>query len=171
MKKVLVFIILSLFIISPVSHAEEKKPSFESIIYSGFKTIKSFASIGVYLKGSAEKIELNKEDLTNFLRLRFKNNFAEIKFEETDFDTIWKKDDTKKAEHGNISINVWTVGDDYPIAFHIEITAGNYKNFNVYDTAILGYDSKRNIGATVKQSISELVDDLAVSFFTAREEL
>jgi len=64
-----------------------------------------------------------------------------------------------------------TVGDDYPIAYYVSINAGNYLNAKEYENAFLGYGSKRNILDTVKKCISELIDDLAISFFKARGEL
>ncbi|MCD4779265.1 MAG: hypothetical protein K8S27_01770 [Candidatus Omnitrophica bacterium] len=70
-------------------------------------------------------------------------------------------------------ITVWTVGDDYPIAYHVEINACNFNSTcqKEYRNAYLGYVSKRNVKIVIKESISELVDDFAVAFFKARGEL
>ncbi|MFN7712990.1 MAG: hypothetical protein ACK5OI_11490 [Curvibacter sp.] len=151
--------------------ADEKKPNFESIFYSGFKTMDSFGLISVSVQGSAEKIGLKKEDLTDFLRLRFKNSFAGIGFKEPK--DLWEsiEDNDKGKKIGNIHVKVWTVGDDYPIAYHIAINAGNLTNTRQYESSILGYGSKRNVPDSVRESISKLVEDLAVAFFKARNEL
>lgn len=159
------------FLVCTSANAEQNSPNIESYIYSGFKTIKTFSSIGVYLTGSAEEIGLSKEELTNYLRLRFKNSFADTGFKEIGFETIMKESEGKRAEQGDIAVTVWTVGDDYPIAFHIEIGAGNYSNLGLYKTAMLGYSSKQQINDSVKKSISELVDQLAITYFKARGEL
>lgn len=171
MKKSIILLFLSIFFVGNISAAEDKKSNIESIFYSGFKTINGFSSIGVYLRGTAEDIGLNKEELTNYLRLRFKNSFANMEFKETDFLTIINESDEMRSERGDISITVWTVGDDYPISFHLEISAGNYSNLGQYKTAILGYSSKSKIQNSVKESISTLLDDLAISFFKARGEI
>ncbi|MCG9738594.1 hypothetical protein L1D32_10545 [Shewanella insulae] len=172
MKNAIKLLFLSVLLVGTSASAEQNSPNIESYMYSGFKTIKTFSSIDVYLQGSAEEIGLSKEELTSYLRLRFKNNFASTGFKKGDFvKIITEESETKKAERGDISIKVWTVGDDYPIAFHIEIGAGNYSNLGQYKTAILGYSSKQKIAESVKQSISDLVDDLAVAFFKARGEL
>jgi hypothetical protein len=154
--------------------ADEKKPNFESIFYSGFKTIEGFGLISVSLEGSAEKIGLKKEELTDYLRLRFKNSFAGVGFKEPEnlWETIQNKEKAKKI--GYIHVKVWTVGDDYPIAYHIAISAGNLASSQEsleYETAFLGYGSKRNVPDSVRESISQLIDDLAVAFFKARSEL
>jgi hypothetical protein len=153
------------------SFAGEKNLNYESIFYSGFKTIERFGLINVSLDGSAEKIGLKKEELTNYLRLRFKNSFAGMEFKEPE-DIIKTYQDKEKAKKtGNIHVKVWTVGDDYPIAYHIAINAGNLTSGREYETAILGYGSKSNVPNSVRESISQLIDDLAVAFFKARGEL
>jgi hypothetical protein len=166
---------LCIFCAGNISAAEDKKINFDSFMYSGFITINTFSSIDVYLQGTAEDIGLSKEELTDYLRMRFKNSFANLEFKETDFGSIWNESNEERAKRGIIEIKIWTVGDDYPIAFHIEIRAGNYagdySNMSQYKSAILGYDSKSKIQNTTKESISELVDELAVSFFKARGEI
>ena len=42
MKKILALLILSVFFAGSTLNAEEKKPNLESMLYSGFKTIKKF---------------------------------------------------------------------------------------------------------------------------------
>lgn len=151
--------------------ADEKKLNFESIFYSEFKTIESFGLINVSVEGSAGTIGLKKEDLTDFLRLRFKNSFAGMGFKEPK--NLWEtfEDKEKGKKIGSIHVKVWTVGDEYPIAYHIAISAGNLANTRQYESAILGYGSKRNVPDSVRESISKLIDDLAVAFFKARNEL
>jgi len=151
--------------------AEEKKQNFESIFYSGFKTVENFGLINVSLEGTAEKIGLKKEGLSDYLRLRFKNSFAGMEFKEPENLLEAFQDKEKAKRTGNIHVKVWTVGDDYPIAYHIGISAGNLANPRNYETAFLGYGSKQNVPDSVRESISQLIDDLAVAFFKARGEL
>lgn len=148
----------------------EEKPNWEGIFYSGFKTIDSFGMVNVSLQGSAEKIGLKKEELTDYLRLRFKNSFAGLPYKEEDLFKIYQ-DATKSGKTGVINVTVWTVGDDYPIAYHIAIAAGNLAEPRQYETALLGYGSNKNVPDTVRKGISDLTDDLAVAFFKARSEL
>ena len=171
MKKAILLVFFSILFIGSALGSEKEKPSFESYIYSGFKSIESFSSLRVYFNGTAKDIGLNKDELTNFLKLRFKNSFAGTAYQQTDFKKIMNESDAQKSKRGVIEIKIWTVGNDYPIAFHIEISSGNYSNFEQYKTAFLGYSSKEKIFESVKKSITELVDDLAVSYFKARGEL
>ena len=174
MKKVGSILIIMLFTFYSFAYAaddEKEKINWESILYSGFKTIQTFGSISVSLQGSAEKIGLKEKELSNYLKLRFKNSFAKYEYKEVEklFDAM--KDKKIAPTIGLIHIQVWTVGDDYPVAYHISINAGNLNNVRVYTEAYLGFGSKSNVPDTVKESISSLIDDLAIAFFKARGEL
>ena len=150
--------------------AGEKKPSFESFesfAYSGFKTIEKIVWVTVTVKGSAEKLGLREDELTDLLKLRFKNTFTGMKVEKK---PRWSelRDKKTRAKFGVIHLIVWTVGDDYPVAYHITIRAGNFSDPGVYENAVLGHGSKSNVPRTVRETISELMDDLAIAFFKAR---
>lgn len=145
--------------------------NIESVWYSGFLTIERFAYIEVSVSGSAEKLGLKEDKLTDQLRLRFKNNFAGMVFEEPDslVQVVLNPDSAQK--YGSLHVSVWTVGDDYPIALHVEITAGNLTRTDQYKRAVLGYGSKKDVPETVRKKIGELVEEAAVTFFKARGEL
>ena len=111
----MLFLVVITLSVVPKAFAEEGNQNMESIFYSGFKTVERFGLIGVSLEGSAEKIGLKKDNLTDYLRLRFKNSFAGMEFKEQEnlWETFENKDKAKKI--GNIHLKVWTVGDDYPM--------------------------------------------------------
>lgn len=165
------FLSVTVLCVSPNAFADKNNKSFESIFYNGFTTIERFGLIGVSLEGSAEKIGLKKENLTDYLRLRFKNSFAGMEFEETEnlWQTMQNKDEAKKV--GSINVKVWTVGENYPVAYHIAISAGNLSSSREYENSVLGYGSKQDLPEYVREIISKMVDDLAVTFFKARREL
>lgn len=171
MRKIGPIVMLFLVTLCSTSYAAEKeKINLEAIFYSGFKTIQTFGSLSVSLQGSAEKIGLKEKELTDYLKLRFKNSFAKYEFKEVE--KLWDVMQDKKIAPtiGLIHIQVWTVGDDYPIAYHISINAGNLSNAREYTGAYLGYGSKSNVPDTVKESISSFIDKLAIAFFKARGE-
>ena len=172
MNRLLAHIVL-LIVLSAGSFAvaSERKFNIESNLYSGFKTIEKFGLLNISLEGSAEKFELNKIDLIDYLRLRFKNNFGGMEFKELENISEMSKDKEKAKKIAIIHIKIWTVGDDYPIAYHIAINAGNLAHMREYQAAILGYGSRLNVPDSVRKSIAQLVDDLAITFSKARSEL
>jgi len=176
MSKVgLLFILISAF--APAQLSAQEKGFSESdiyrVIYSGLLKIESFGNIRVAFEGKdAEKIGLKEKDLTDLLKLKFKNNFAGIPYKDQS-DKILEiyKNKAIAPTIGNLIIKVWIVGDDYPIAYHIELIAGSFENMNNYKNAVLGYGSKSNVPDTVKKTIGQCVEEFAVIFFKARGEL
>ena len=171
MKKIGSILVIFLFALCSVSYAAEKeKINYEAIFYSGFKTVKTFGSLSVSLQGTAEKIGIKENELTDYLKLRFKNSFAKYEYKEVEKLLDPMRDKKIDPTIGFIHITVWTVGEDYPVAYHISINSGNLNNVREYTNAQLGYGSKSNIPDTVKESISSFIDELAIAFFKARGE-
>ena len=139
--------------------------------YGFFTKIKSFSIIKVYIQGDAEKIGLSEDELTDYLRLRIKNSFIGIKRNSEFVSEILNKGREHLSTLGTLYINVWTVGEDYPIAYHIEIRGGYLGASNLYTDSALGFGSKNNVPKTVKRVISGLVDKMAIIFFKVRDEL
>ena len=83
MLRFLTTFVLAIALLSgPSAFSNEKRPNFESIFYSEFKTIEKFGLISVFLEGSADKLGLKKGELTDYLRLRFKNSFSGMEFKD-----------------------------------------------------------------------------------------
>lgn len=119
----------------------------------------------------AKKIGLDDKELTDFARLKFKNNFAGIQFTDRSKDLLEIfKDEKQKSTIGSINIRVWIVGDNFPIAYHIEIKAGGISQPS-YLNAVLGYGSKQNVPDTVKTTIEKFIEGFAIDFFKVRKEL
>jgi len=165
MRRIRFAVIFFVFLYPLEAIAEDKSPNFERILYSGFRTVEKFVIFDVDLDGSAEKLGVKKEELTDLLKLKFKNSFAGMKIEKAPPpEELY----SKGPKFGAIFIIVWTVGDDYPIAFHISISAGNYVDLDLYQNAYLGITSKQYVSKVTRETISDLVDNLAIAFFKAR---
>ena len=190
MKKLLCLTLLVLLVVAVQVQAEasrrdsadvsevlspETLRAIHKVIYDKFNPIEYFGYIVVYFQGSAEEIGLNKTELIDHARLRFKNNFAGIKCKQ-DLNiriclpkALPNVDDWPKV--GTISFTIWTVGKDFPIAYHISCEAGTVLNTGMWESAFLGYGSKANIPKLAKECIDDLIEDLAIDFFEVREEL
>ncbi len=184
--RIITIVLFSLILTVTFSYAEDwvkvpvdpsvKKEShneFLKAMYGELSSIKLFADNKVRELGSAEKIGLNEKELTEYLRLRFKNSFVGVEHKTIvghPITEVAKMDLPKNKAIGQLIIEVWTVGDDYPIAFHIKLTAGNLDE-NIYEDSTLGYGSKNNVPHTVRETISDMVDRFAIIFFKVRGEL
>lgn len=168
-KKILYALSIFLFLVGPVFAKEE--PSLEEFLYGGFKTVQTFGHVDVQISGDAEKIGLNKNELKDLLLLKFKNNFADIPYKE---DPNWPqkvKDKELAQKVGIIYMKVWIVGDDYPIAYHLSFDAGNLSSVRFYEDALLGYGNRENVPETVKKTIDQFVERVAITFFKVRGDL
>ena len=171
-------ILLVGIILKPCFSEQGKKPlTIEDVMklaYRDFKEIESFGVIWVVFEGEdAQKIGLNIDELIDYVKLRFKNNFGSMKYEELSekrWSTIFgDKAEAKKT--GSLRFTVWVVGDDYPIAYHVKCDAGNFRDFSIWSRAFLGYGSKKNVPSTIKKALNDLIEKLAIDFFKARGEL
>lgn len=176
---VLLFCILLAGLIGNPCFSEEENEqkeleAIEKFIYKDFKEIQSFGRIWVVFEGKdAKEIGLNQDELVDYVKLRFKNNFGKIKYEAISgekFKTVLGNEaEAKKI--GSISFTVWVVGKDYPIAYHLKCEAGHFRNFSIWSQAILGYGSKENVPDLIKKYLNEMIERLAIDFFKARGEL
>lgn len=168
--------VLTLIIISNPVLAEKKgfsKAEIYKIVYSEFLNIKSFGNMRVIFEGKdAKKIGLNEDVLTDLLKLKYKNSFANVPYRDQSDKILGIVLNKKIAPTvGSLIIKIWIVGDDYPISYHIEIKAGTVGGMQTYKNAVLGYGSKSDVPDTVKSTIGEFVEEFAITFFKTRGEL
>lgn len=183
MKHLLAVLVLVVLSVNAIAEDEdEDAPLSESemmlliqqALYSDLASIEYFGTIGVFVTGdSAEQIGLDADDLTDYLKLRFKNNFASIPYKDKSesYDALFD-DEEEAAKFGEMMVSVWVIGEDYPIVYHIEIDVGAFTpGGGRYENAHLGYGTEESVPDTIRESIGSLVEDAAVTFFKVRGEL
>jgi hypothetical protein len=161
------FVSLCVLIVGAISPVYAEKTSAEAFLYPELKQIEQFCIISVTFIGSvkeSENLDLSKSDLINYAKLRYKNNFAGIPYNEKELGDI-------KPQDGMMFIRVWTVGEESIIAYHTEITISTRKEIGIYEDSYLGYTYTGDLKASIKDCISGLMEDFATTFFKARGEL
>lgn len=168
-RLILISVLLSLpWLVSAQQTQQDFEKEVNEFSYRHLKNIEYFGIIHVRLKNAeSNKIGLNEGDLTDYLKLRYKNNFANIPFRDLRSNLA----DFTKEKVGLLLCSVWTVGDDYPIAFHVECKAGPAGNPSILTDAYLGYGNKRNVPDTIKKVLDEIVSGIAIRFYKARGEM
>lgn len=142
-------------------------PNFEEIFYGDLRKIESFVFIYAHVKGDAKSgIGLTDSEMTDYVRLRFKNSFAGVPYRETPFSSI--KD---PAKAGSIWCGVWTVGDNYPVAYHVEIRFGTMEKDRIYTDEVLGYGNSKVAQEKVKQVLDNMITQCAIKYFKLRGEM
>jgi hypothetical protein len=103
--------------------------------------------------------------LEEFLRLRFTNLFTGFALKSLPRDERGlPKDDIVEREWAYLSIGIWTVGTDYPVAYHVELKIHRYRGGSGgYEDASLGYASAKAIKneRIIKDTISEMLERAA----------
>lgn len=141
-----------------------------------YRLVRKFLGITVIVF-QEEGLGLSQKELAEYARLRFKNNFGTVELWQPGIPFRDFPPEEKVAVHGVMSFTVWIVGTDYPLAYHISMTAGTMGPteeltvFDRYTDAALGCCSKRDLLDVVKRSIDSLMEDCALDFFKARGEI
>ena len=154
---------------------EEWVDNSNKIVYRRFLLIKVFHKAltqAFFLGDDAKNIGLDKKKLTDYLRLKIKNNFANMKFEER------PRKKYKPREIGKIRFRVWVTGDNYPVAYHVKCefwSAWDSEDpdydYRIWENAVLGYGSRDNVPDTIKKILDEMIEELAILFYKVRGEL
>jgi len=182
MKIAKIFFVIILSVLSySLVFAEEHK-SFEQLYYGRFSKIKGFRYIEVNLDKSKE-IELSKNELTDYVKLKFRNNFRGIQIL-TDEQVVKMLVKGRGEKLGYIWFDVFIRGDtDYPVVYYVQCRAGNLKHFSdnlpapiqqnsiIWEKAYIGFCRKINVSEKIKKVINGLIEELAIDFFKARSEL
>jgi len=147
--------------------------TINDILYSDFTEIETFGYINVKVQGDhAAMIGLNSEELTDYAKLKYKNNFSGIEYQEitAEESSIFQEEERAKKA-GSIWFRIWTVGENFPIAYYIECKAGNYKNYEIWSDEVLGVSDEEEINQIARNEINRMIENLAITFFKIRGEI
>jgi hypothetical protein len=166
-------LLATLLSVSSLGYAQEAPKDFakrmEDILYGDLRKMEYVGYIYAHVKNEeSSKIGLNDEELTNYVKLRFKNSFAGVQYKNLGNNI---SNVSNKSAVGYLWCGVWTVGDDYPIAYHIECRFGSMQNPRILTDAVLGYGNKNNVPDTIKKSLDDMMSRFAIQFFKTRGEL
>ena len=137
-----------------------------------FKDISVFGGIYFFYEDDQtnKMVGLDQKYLQDYTKLRFKNNFADIKY-----NPEWTKikdigSSTVLRTVGAITISAWTVGEKYPIAYYINCKIWNMdESQDFYEDAFLGITSEEKVQETIKNCIDALIERSAVRCFKVKD--
>jgi len=136
------------------------------------RQIKKFVSVEVQTQGTAEKIGINSAELTDVTRVTLLNKLPGIALEGS---TGPAPDKTERLNQlGFFTCEVWTVGEQYIAAYHVDCNAGSYTiqktPGSLWNQAILGYGPKDEVAEAVRKGVRAMVELFATTFSNARAE-
>lgn len=132
--------------------------------------IKKFVLVEVLTQGTAEKIGINSAELTDVTRVTLLNKLPGIALEASSGPS---PDATERPNQlGFFTCDVWTVGEQYIAAYHVDCNAGSYNAQktpgSLWNQAILGYGPKDDVSEAVRKGVRAMVELFATTFTTAR---
>ena len=135
--------------------------------------IKKFVAVEVQVQGTAEKLGLNGGDLTDSTRVTFLKKFPGVALEMTSTPSPDAKE--RLSQLGYLTCEVWTVGEEYIVAYHLDCNAGSYfmpgRPDTLWNRAILGYGPKGEVSDAVREGLQSMVEQLAVTYYKVRAEV
>lgn len=133
--------------------------------YRPAREIKRFTEPTILLRGTAEEIGLDSRTLDSFLEMKFLQNFAFLQ-------SAFAFDKTYETwEIGLFECEAWTVGSNYPIAFHVQCAGGSMDEPKHWRSATLGYGPKDKIVEMVKKTLESIVEEYATFVQKARGKI
>jgi len=127
--------------------------------------------VEVVFVGSAESLGLTRDSVAGQTRGRLEEALPHMIVLPGGIES----DEVSMRDTGQVTLRVWTVGEDNPIAYLVEINAGLIEAgplaFRIYESQVLGYSGRHRFPADLDRVIEGLVRDFATTFMDVRGEL
>ena len=139
--------------------------------------------VSVEMSGTADKIAPKKEELERLVRLRLRTDLPLMTHERLPFQEALKRSRTTPGEEANAFLArrgefrclVWTVGDDYPVAFFVECALDGYGSYEQDDrqfsTRALGFTPREKVRSALDETLRNAVAAVAAEFMEARDKV
>ncbi len=142
----------------------------ESVPLSDMRHIKKFVAVEVQTQGTAEKLGINGAELTDVTRATLLNKVPGIALESSSGPS---SDASERLNQlGFFTCEVWTVGEQYIAAYHVDCNAGSYTAQktpgSLWNQAILGYGPRDEVSDAVRKGVRAMVELFANTFANAR---
>jgi hypothetical protein len=156
--------------ISASSWAEERKEECIGVADSFPCHLSVISWVEVGFQG--ELLKENKEEFEKLIRLRLRNDLSMYNHEVKKYTDMLKEndyefEDRELLRRGSVYCFIWTVGDDYPVAFYVECNLSGWGSYKVslyksFESRILGYASSKTVKEQVDESIRSIIGRLSL---------
>lgn len=150
----------------------EALASPELVPVADMRHIKKFVAVEVQTQGTAEKLGISGAELTDVTRVTLLNKVPGIALEGSSGPAPDAPE--RLNQLGFFTCEVWTVGDQYIAAYHVDCNAGSYTTQktpgSLWNQAILGYGPKDEVSEAVRKGVRAMVELFAATFASARAD-
>ena len=131
--------------------------------------VKSFGSIWDEHSKRAEIIDAKYDNIGELSDKKFEEKLGEL---ERDNKKLAEWRDNELNRRGVFECTVWTIGKNYPVAYHVSCVLSGMGEYKVgsdrYETAFLGYTSAQKIDARLDEAIRNAVASISNSLLEHR---
>lgn len=142
----------------------------ESVPVADMRHIKKFVAVEVQTQGTAEKLGINSAELTDVTRMTLLNKVPGVPLEGSSGPSPDAPE--RPNQLGFFTCEVWTVGEQYIAAYHVDCNAGSYTAQktpgSLWNQAILGYGPRDEVSDAVRKGVRAMVELFASTFSNAR---
>ena len=144
----------------------------DSVPVVDMRHIKKFVVVEVQTQGTAEKLGISGAELTDVTRVTLLNKVPGIALEVSS--GVSTDAPERLNQLGFFTCEVWTVGDQYIAAYHVDCNAGSYTAQktpgSLWNQAILGYGPKDEVSDAVRKGVRAMVELFATIFAGVRAD-
>lgn len=172
--------VLSILVAATVASAQEDAVPLGGL-GEPFEAIKGFGKIRLELYGDAEKSGLSKSELNAFIKEEILRSFKgmkmlplpEIPLNYTD-DRAIRTYSEELYKLGYVYVEVFVVGEEYPIAYHIGCRFGNClymdesRKWAFWEREALGFTSREDLKDDILTWLAKLSEIIAKDFYDSK---
>ncbi len=166
---------------TPYPIIDELQKYAEQYKHEGFRHIEYFGVIDARIRTTGEmegekatkELGLSRADVIDYAKLRFKNNFTKIPFQQLAKDsvlTLMKTQAPEREKVGILILDIKIVARKEIAALNVTLQAGNLSEINIWENTEGNYYLREGADAQtkLKKLIDALMVQLAIDFFKVR---
>jgi hypothetical protein len=161
-------ILLLVMSLSFASDANGATP--DAALQNDMRQIRKFVAVEVQTQGTADKLGISGPELTDIMRVTLLNKVPGIALEGSSGPAPDASE--RPNQLGFFTCEVWTVGEQYIAAYHVDCNAGSYTvqrtPGGLWNQAILGYGPKDEVSEAVRKGVRAMAEMFAATFLSAR---
>lgn len=177
---IIIFILLSQYTCNAEEFDTKNCTGYPGVFDTLPCNLRIISWVEVYIQ--SDLLKKDKDFFEKLIRLRLKNDLSMYKHETKSSDDLFKEsmdnddDNDEGKNRGEMICSIWTVGDKFPIAYHIECELSSMSVSNPHmccpiRRAVLGISSENEIKNRAEEMLRSMITDISVDLIESRERV
>lgn len=153
----------------PTNELPVEEPVLGDPRYKELAQTKYLFDLDLRMQGSLTRIGFTRDGLTAYIEEEVARIYPMLERREIDFDENGRpKRPFLSRDWGYLDVSIWTVGDEYPVAYHLEVEFGGYDAYSkTLSKSILGYSEAKSLTEEniLHQTLTNLLESTKTAIF------